>query len=441
MFNPRNAWDRPLFKPRYPKLTIKSYTRENDITFSFGKFIDHDDVVGLLVKSGCVTPKSLLDDVNMVKITKNLHNGQVFVTCSKPGVCDDWVDKLNSCEGVEIKKCHSYTDKEIPVKFNFIHPSIDIKAEIVDNFLQKFYGPVKEWFPIKDKKYGIPNGAYIFVMQEEDLSKNPLPESIFLNHIQVFISYRTQVVRCHGCNEVGHIREDCPNQNLFPHLSSANGNGGSVFLDGRMPRRPSFSQKNKEDRNLSSIGNKNNGNVGQNTSLDNVEENDKSGEKEASESIVTKVPSVTKTVEVPSGTVENVVPVVHKADLVQTQEMVIGDEEVGGTKRPHQSFSSGSSDDGKRVKKDEDDEGVRDRKKDDEGVQDGKKKDDDELLMEDNDSDTYVGEEDGLADKESDEYRLSKWLKDNEQLDTDAINLINVEDLSLLNSGGRPPGT
>ena len=121
--------------------------------------------------------------------------------------------------------------------------------------------------------------------------------------------------------------------------------------------------------------------------------------------------------------------------------MVIGDEEVGGTKRPHQSFSSGSSDDGKRVKKDEDDEGVRDRKKDDEGVQDGKKKDDDELLMEDNDSDTYVGEEDGLADKESDEYRLSKWLKDNEQLDTDAINLINVEDLSLLNSGGRPPGT
>ena len=113
---------------------------------------------------------------------------------------------------------------------------------------------------------------------------------------------------------------------------------------------------------------------------------------------------------------------------------------LGGTKRPHQSFSSGSSDDGKRAKKDEDDEGVRDRKKDDEGVQDGKK-DDDELLMEDNDSDTYVGEEDGLADKESDEYRLSKWLKDNEQLDTDAINLINVEDLSLLNSGGRPPET
>ena len=225
MSNRGNSWDRPLFKPKYPKIVCNSYTRENDLTFSLGRATDHDEIVKLLLDSGCVGPKSLVKDVTMVKITGNLQNGQVFVTCSESGVSDSWVDKLNSLEGTTIRKCHSYTDKEIPVKFNFIHPSINIQKDIVP-FLEK-YGSVKEWFGIKDKKYGIPNGSFIFIMQEEDLRKNPLPESVFLNHVQVYISYRTQVIHCHQCNEAGHISRDCPKNNLFPNLNAANSNNSS----------------------------------------------------------------------------------------------------------------------------------------------------------------------------------------------------------------------
>ena len=94
------------------------------------------------------------------------------------------MDKLNGLINTSIRKCHSYTDKELPVKFNFVHPSIDIQKDIVDGFLGK-YCQGKEWFPLKDKTYGIQNGQYVFIMREEDLQKNPLFESVFLNHIQV----------------------------------------------------------------------------------------------------------------------------------------------------------------------------------------------------------------------------------------------------------------
>ena len=236
--NIANAWSRPLVKPKVPKLKVASYTRENDLTFSFGRHVDYDDVVGLLMLSGCVEPNTLLEQISMLKITKSIHNGQVFVTCAKPGVCQDWVNKLNTLEGTSITKCHSYSDKEVTVRFSYIHPSIDIQREIVEKFLED-YGDVKEWSALRDKKYGIPNGSYVFIMKEEDLAKKPLPESIFLNHMQCFISYRTQVILCHNCGEEGHISKNCSKM-FFPHLQSSQGNpgyGNSVFLKGVLPRR------------------------------------------------------------------------------------------------------------------------------------------------------------------------------------------------------------
>ena len=136
-----NSWRRPLIKPKIEKLTISSYSRENDFTFSFGRIVDYDEVVGLLLLSGCVEPNNLAEEISMLKITKSIHNGQVFVTCAKPGVCEEWVKKLNSLEDTSIRKCHSYSDKEVTVKFSFIHPSIDIENEIVKKFLERKCGP------------------------------------------------------------------------------------------------------------------------------------------------------------------------------------------------------------------------------------------------------------------------------------------------------------
>ena len=209
--------------------------------------MDYDEVVGLLLLSGCVEPNNLAEEISMLKITKSIHNGQVFVTCAKPGVCEEWVKKLNSLEDTSIRKCHSYSDKEVTVKFSFIHPSIDIENEIVKKFLERKCGPVKEWSALRDRKYGIPNGSYVFIMQEEDLAKNPLPESIFLNHVQTFISYRTQVVICHSCYKPGHIASECQEQ-LFPSLHGSQGFSGAkngVFLDGVFPRKPANRRSNQ----------------------------------------------------------------------------------------------------------------------------------------------------------------------------------------------------
>ena len=85
-----NAWSTHLFKPRYPRLDIDSYSRENDITFSLGRQTSYEEVIGLLWKAGCVDPSTLLESVKQLRITRNVDNGQVFVTCAKDGVADLW---------------------------------------------------------------------------------------------------------------------------------------------------------------------------------------------------------------------------------------------------------------------------------------------------------------------------------------------------------------
>ena len=90
----------------------------------------------------------------------------------------------------------------------------------MDGFLRKYHGRVKDFFPQKDKFWKIPNGSWAFVMFEEDLRANPIPECIYLNNVQVWVSYRTQVNLCHNCGEGGHFSSNCPNRVAFPVLGA-----------------------------------------------------------------------------------------------------------------------------------------------------------------------------------------------------------------------------
>ena len=270
----QKAWSRP---PEYPYLKVKSYSRYHDMTFSLGRETSHAEVESLLIKAGCFEAGKLHDYVKQIRITGNRENGQVFVECRGPGLSDIFVEKINNMdlEHDTIRKCHSYTNNDIPVKFSFIHSSIDIQEEIVNKFL-KDYGEVKEWFPVVDKLTKIPTGPYIFIMKDEDLQKRPLPESVFLNHMQTYISYRTQVRRCHNCDKLGHMRRECSEQGgEYPTLGyrasrNQNNNGSSrvpsPFLNGKMPsyvppnqiQRPSNVQSQSERTDvLDMLGNMN----------------------------------------------------------------------------------------------------------------------------------------------------------------------------------------
>ena len=146
MLNMSNAWNTPLYKPRYPKIPLQSYTREDDLTLSFGRATSHSEILNLLSRSGCFEPEDYLNAIKMLRITKSVDNGQVFVTSAEKGLVDLWADKINAFAGDGIKKCHTYTSKEVLVHFSFIHPSVNVKQEIVDGFLQKYHGRVKDFF-------------------------------------------------------------------------------------------------------------------------------------------------------------------------------------------------------------------------------------------------------------------------------------------------------
>ena len=80
-----NAWNKPLYRPRYPKISLDSYTREDDVTFSFGRVTSYSEVLNLLSRSGCFKPEDYLNAIKMMRITKSLDNGQVFVTTAEKG--------------------------------------------------------------------------------------------------------------------------------------------------------------------------------------------------------------------------------------------------------------------------------------------------------------------------------------------------------------------
>ena len=130
-----------------------SFTKEYDLTFSLGRPTHRREIVNLLCRCGAIDSyQDLRNVIKMISIGNNEENGQVLIQCVKPGSSDDIVDRLNSMDNTPVKRCHSYTNKEVPVKFHFIHPSVNIQRDIVDRFLANF-GRVKEWHPQRDHTF------------------------------------------------------------------------------------------------------------------------------------------------------------------------------------------------------------------------------------------------------------------------------------------------
>jgi len=221
----RNRWN----APKYPVLNIDSWNKKRDLTFSLGRDTSYEEVHKLLVEAGCFKKGELLNYVKQLRITGNKENGQVFVECNDDGLTDDWVEKINklNVRDTTITKCHAYTGKDVLVRFSCIHSNINVKKEIIDNFLGHF-GAVKDHFPVKNKGLGVRTGPYMFVMRSEDLVLNPLPESIFIGRYQVWISYDGQQKVCHTCGKSDHISKYCvedptSKEKNFPTLPQGSG--------------------------------------------------------------------------------------------------------------------------------------------------------------------------------------------------------------------------
>ena len=103
---------------REPYIRRHEYCRLRDFTFSLGYEIDTEKVIDLLIEYGITTAESLHNDIKMVKVGRNLQNRQVLVTCQREGENDLMVDKLFA--EAPVINCHSYSNKEIPVKFSLL---------------------------------------------------------------------------------------------------------------------------------------------------------------------------------------------------------------------------------------------------------------------------------------------------------------------------------
>ena len=120
-----NPWFTRNTRPAFPRVTLDSGTKELDMTFSLGRPTDETEVMAILIAAGCVEAENYMDSIQMVKIKGNVENGQVTITCKEPGQSDKFVDKINALKLEEVRKCHSYTNKDIPVKMNFLHAMVD----------------------------------------------------------------------------------------------------------------------------------------------------------------------------------------------------------------------------------------------------------------------------------------------------------------------------
>ena len=174
-------------------ITSNSFHKDWDFTFSLGRPTNRREVGNLLCKSGaCKSYSDVSEKLTFIGINNNnTENGQVTIQCGEKDLADIMVDKLLSMPQSPVKRCHSYSIKEVPVKFHFIHPSVDVEKDVVKNFLSKF-GEVKSWSPTVDPLFKLLTGQYIFIMFEEDLKKNPLPTTIYINGVPTAVTYKTR---------------------------------------------------------------------------------------------------------------------------------------------------------------------------------------------------------------------------------------------------------
>ena len=134
-------WKQPLVKPRYKRYQVDA-SKEDDLTFSFGRDTNMEEVMSLLAFTGCIDIETYYDQLRMVRINnRKKDNGQVLITCPS-GESGNWVSKLERFKGKLLKKLHSYSNKEVQVKFSCVHPNLSVKW-ILNNVLKEF--SVKEY--------------------------------------------------------------------------------------------------------------------------------------------------------------------------------------------------------------------------------------------------------------------------------------------------------
>ena len=207
-----NDYRRPWMQARNAvSIKSESFTKDNDFTFSLERPTNRREVANILINSGaCGSYKEFAQMFTYMSINNNANeNGQVTIQCTKPETAERVVEMLNELTNIKIKRCHSYKIHEVPVKISNIHPSVNIKRDLIDNLLSK-HGKIKSWHPTIDPLLKLLTGEYTFIMLEDDLKKNPLPTTIFINGVPCPVYYKTRPKTCFHCGESGHQKSECP---------------------------------------------------------------------------------------------------------------------------------------------------------------------------------------------------------------------------------------
>ena len=217
----------PWHEPRVPVIRGDE-NNELDMTFSFGRDIDGPGVDAFLLANAFRDFDEMRKVVDTMHVNPKSHKiRQVVITCCKKGQNDVLVKMLQPCvKAGAIGHCHSYSATEIPVIVDWLHSSVNIQQDFIENFLEKFHGKVLSWKARRHSGSGIKTGEYTFVMNGEDLRTRPIPRKVKFNNRFIYIRYLDQPLICFKCGKAGHKGHECPS---YPELNARNYAGFSVY--------------------------------------------------------------------------------------------------------------------------------------------------------------------------------------------------------------------